>query len=492
MMDANVSSIVYNTQPYEHQIDALNRAWLKPAFAYFLEMGTGKSKIIIDEIINLVEKQEINCAIILAPNNVHINWKGEFIKHWPNYNKIAIQIWRSGLSEIARGKFENETRTIINSNKTLIFLMNIEALSTKSGQEYLRRILLARRMAYVAIDESHKIKNPAAIRTKAAIWLGGLAKYKRLATGTEAEEGLENLFSQFRFLDASIVGSRSYTAFKSMYCIMGGYENREIKGYQNEKMLAAKIAPYIYSKRKKDCLDLPDKVYVTHEIGLTAEQHRICTQLEEELIYELSNGQIVDATLALTRMVRIQQVLCGHINAPPNESESTRYAEVIPSHRADYVAELIENANSKVIVFCRFIKDVELIISACAKRDLSGIGISSLVEGSRRLDEINRWRRDPSLKVLAITTSTGGTGLTLNEAKTTIFYSNSWSSTDRIQAEDRNHRIGQESKVTYHDIIVRNKIDHRLLLALKNKQTSANWFRSIVDIQRFMTEDISE
>lgn len=486
-MDAITPSIIYNTLPYAHQAEALNTAWLKPAFAYFLEQGTGKSKIIVDEIVNLNEQGFINCAIIIAPNNVHVNWKNEFLKHWPNYDHWGIQIWRSGTP---KPKMEAETRAILNSGKLLVFLMNIEAISSQNGQDYLKRILLARRRTYLAIDECHKIKSPGAKRTKTLISLAHLCRFRRIATGTEAQEGIENLYSQFRFLNPDIIGVKTYRAFVSMYCIMGGFENREIKSYQNQEILANKIAPYAYQKRKKDCLDLPDKVYVTHDIGLTTAQTAIYKQLVEELLLELDSGAIVDATIAMTRMMRLQQVLCGHINS--SEPAFKDQYEIIPSFRADFVAELCEEATSKCIVFCRFIRDVELIITACASLGIGGIGISSIVEGGRRLAEIDRWRVNAHLKVLAITTATGGTGLTLNEASTTIFYSNTWSSTDRIQAEDRNHRIGQESKVTYHDIIVRNHIDHRLLRVLQNKNTAANQFRGLIEIKKFLTDNIDD
>jgi len=480
--------MIYNTTPYKHQQEALEQAWGNPGFAFFLEQGTGKSKIIVDEIVNLNEQGLINAVIILAPNNVHVNWKGEFEKHWPDYKKWEIQIWRSGLNADRKMKFETETRRIINSGKLLVFLMNIEALSHNGGKDYLKRILLARGKTYMAIDESHKIKTPTAQRTKSCIELGRYAKIKRIATGTEAEEGLENLFSQFRFLDNNIIGMRSFTAFRSMFCVMGGYEMREIRGYQNQEMLAARIAPYIYSKRKKDCLDLPDKVYVTHKIGITPAQASLYNKLENELLVELKSGAIVDARMAMTRMMRLQQVLCGHINS--SEEEHHKNPDIIPSNRADFVAEIVEEASSKVIVFCRFIVDVELVVTALAKIGIRSMGISSLVEGHHRMEAIDCWRQDSGIKALVITTSTGGTGLTLNEATTTIFYSNSWSSTDRIQAEDRNHRIGQDSKVTYHDIVVPRRIDHRLLSVLKDKQKAATSFRSIVDIQRFLTEDV--
>jgi SNF2 family DNA or RNA helicase len=476
----------YTTVPYLHQIEALQAAWDRKAFAYFLEQGTGKSKIIVDEIVNSIERNRIDCAIIIAPNNVHVNWKSELIKHGPlNYERWDIYIYRSTDSEDKRDKALAHLLGDRNQNRVPIFLINIEALSTIKGTDFIQKILRQKRYTYLAIDESHKIKSPSAKRTKAAIQLGKFAAFRRIATGTEAEEGLEDLFSQFKFLDPNIIGINSFTAFRGMFCIMGGFENREVKGYQNEQILAQRIRNFAYQKRKKDCLDLPEKVYRTHEISMTKQQFEIYHQLEEELLYELSSGAIVDAQLAITKVMRLQQVLCGHLNASDNESRSK--PQIIPSYRNEYIAELVEEASGKVIIFCRFIADVGIICNALANSNIKSVGISGEVNSNDRMGEIAKWRDNKDIKVLAITVATGGTGLTLNEANTTIFFSNSWSATDRLQAEDRNHRIGQNDKVTYHDIIVPGAIDDRLLNALREKRMLSQEFRSLVGIKKFIT-----
>jgi len=462
------NDFIYTTVPYAHQREALEIMYGKTAFGLFCEMGVGKSKIIVDEIVNLIEEDAINCAVILAPNNVHANWKEQFELHGPpDYeDKWYIQIYRSG-----NKKQEQETRDAIASGRVLIFLMNAEALSHVSGQEYLLRILRARRKTYYCADESHKFKNFSANRTKMAIKLSAFAKYRRIATGTEAEEGIINLFSQMKILDWEIIGHKFITSFKAMYCILGGYENREIVGYRNQNMLAARIAPYIYQKRKHECLDLPEKIYVAHQIDLTPEQERIYRILEEELILLLEDGKFIDATMMLTRMIKLQQVLCGHISNEDGTAD-------IDSNRAEYTADLVEAASGKVIVFCRFVRDVGLVMNALGKLKILGVGITG--ETDHRMDKINSWRNDPACKALVMTVQTGGVGLTLNEATTTIYYSNSWSATDRIQSEDRNHRIGQNEHVTYHDLYTRGKIDERVLKALRDKFDVATQFRDLI------------
>jgi len=480
------NELIYTTTPYEHQRDALETMWGNEAFALFCEQGTGKSKVIVDETVNLIERDLINCVVILAPNQVHENWKEQYELHGGASDKYVVQVYKSVSTPSARKKQEQLTRDIITGGKVLVFLMNIEALSHPSGQEYLKRILLARKRTYMCIDESHKIKSYSAKRTKIAIQLGMLAKYRRIATGTEAEEGIINLFTQLKFLDWTIVGHKFITSFKSMYCIMGGYEMREIVGYRNQEMLTARIAPYVFMKRKRECLDLPDKVYVTHHIEMTRDQENIYRILEQDLILLLEDDKFIDATMILTRMIKLQQVLCGHIS---NE-DGTR---TIESNRATYVAELVESASGKTIVFCRFVEDVRLVVKALGDMGIVSIGVTG--ETDKRLEQINLWRNDPACRALVITVQTGGTGLTLNEASSTIFYSNSWSATDRLQAEDRNHRIGQTEKVTYHDIVVKGKIDERILQALRDKSNLADRFRSLINegkakhVADFLRED---
>lgn len=459
--------LIYSTKPYAHQKDCLEIMFGREAFALFLEMGCGKSKIVIDETINLIERDMINCVIILAPNGVHENWKQQYETHAPNNGKIAIQVYKAQPSSKARDRQEQFTREIIASGKVLVFLMNVESLSHESGTTYLHRILSARRKTYLVIDESHKIKTQSARRTKTAIALGALARYRRILTGTEAEEGLHNLYSQFKFLDWNIIGFRYFTPFRSMYCVMGGYEGRQILGYRNQKLLAEKIAPYTFQIRKHECLDLPEKTYIHHRIDMTPEQENLYRMLEEELLIEFDEKTIIDTTMVLTRMIKLQEVLCGHLQVEGK-------MKLISSNRAKLVSEIVEGTK-KSIVFCRFVKDVELVVTQLASDQMKAIGITG--ETKDRMIEINSWRTNPDIPALVMTTQTGGVGLTLVEASNMIFYSNSFSGTDRVQAEDRIHRIGQIDRCSYHDITVKGKLDDIILKALRMKANFADQFR---------------
>lgn len=466
--------MILATKPFKHQLEALQNCYDKTYYGLFMEMGTGKSKIIIDETVNLIAEEKINCVLVIAPNGIHEMWAEQYGIHAPRgfSSRATIQIYRSKNGT----KQEAVTREIIESGKILVFLMNIEALSTDYGFAYAKRILMARRKTYFVIDESHKIKTPGALRTKRAIALGQAAKYRRIATGTEAEEGIQNLWSQMKFLDPSITGHRTFSSFRGMYCRMGGYENRQILGYQNQKDLAKNISPHVYQIRKKDCLDLPEQIYVTHHISMTSEQSKMYTQLEEELFLLLGNPEkLIDATLAITRMLRLQQVLCGHIDN-----------KMIPSNRCVRVKEIVEGISGKVLVFCRFKLDVQIVLQFLRDNGIGAIGFDGDMSSSERTEILNSWRNSETLQVLIMTAATGGSGYTLNEAKDTIFYSNGFSLTERYQAEARNHRVGQGDKVTYHDIVVRGKLDSKILKVLRDKKDAAEMFRSLIGIKEFL------
>jgi SNF2 family DNA or RNA helicase len=468
---------IWKTNPYKHQAEAMEQMFGKPAFGLFCEMGTGKSKMLVDEIVNLYSQGLLNIAIIIAPNQLHETWVDQFMTHAPDtfLEKICVQTYYSSLGK----RQENITRKFLQSGKLLVFVINIEAISTEYGFTYIQRLLMAKRRSYLVIDESHKIKTPGAKRTKHAIKLGEIAMFKRIATGTEISEGIHELYSQMRFLDPDIIGSKSFAAFKGMYCITRDIPGEGVRkpgqiivGYHNQDDLAKKIAPHVFQIRKDQCLDLPEQTYILHPIKMTVEQTRIYNDLEEELLVELEDGTLIDVTVAIARIMRLQQVVCGHIAN-----------NFIPSNRAKYVSEIVEETSGKTIIFARFQNDVNIMLEEL--KDVA-VGFHGGYGVKIRDEIITDWRQDKSIKALVMTGSTGGLGLTLNEANSTIFYSNSWSATDRYQCESRNHRIGQNDKVTYHDIIVKGTIDEVLLRTLRRKQSLANQFRTILDVKRML------
>jgi SNF2 family DNA or RNA helicase len=459
---------------YNHQTVGKAKARGKAAFAYFMEQGTGKTKVAIDEMGELAAAKEIDLGLVIAPNGVHRNWHGEVGVHMSEAVPAEVMVYRSGNPD----KAIKQVRELLSKKGVLpIVSMNVEAMSTESGFTFARRLLASRQRACVVVDECQKISNPTAGRTKHVVELSKRSAIRRVLTGTMWHEGLERIYAPFRFLDKRILGHNSYSSFRAEYCIMGGFENRSIVDYRNMEGLRALIDPSSFEVLKKECLDLPDVMDIEQEVELSPEQARTYRKLKEELIIELESGGLVDATIVASRLLRLQQILSGFLRADDGS------VLVMPCPRAEHCAELVEEARGKVIVFCRFQYDVELLMETLGKRKIGAVPYYGPISEEERARNLARFRSDPACRAIVMTESTGGTGLTLNEASTTIFYSHGWSFESREQAKARNHRIGQSDKVTHFSLYAAGTLDRYILKKLMAKQSLVTDFRNLRDVR---------
>ena len=273
----------FKTKPYAHQITALEKSWNKEAYAYFMEMGTGKSKVLIDNISMLYDKGKINGALIIAPKGVYQNWHDiEIPTHMADHIEKTMVLWKSNISQEQQKKLN----TLFKSSYDLhILIMNVEALSTKKGLEFAAKFINCHN-TLMAIDESTTIKNPDAKRTKNIVALGKHAKYRRILTGSPVTKSPLDLFKQCEFLDEYLLDYSSYYAFRTRYAVMktanfGGRSVQLVVGYRNLAELSSKLEPFSYRCLKEDCLDLPDYTFTKRIIQLTPEQKKIYSTMKE-------------------------------------------------------------------------------------------------------------------------------------------------------------------------------------------------------------------
>lgn len=451
----------FKTKPFDHQLRTFMISRDALAYALLMEAGTGKTKVIIDTAAWLWGQGKIDGVLILAPNGVHRQWVEEQIP-------IHLPDWVTHLKHAH--KVGKPTTDLFEASARLrFFTMNLEAVNTATGRDLAERFLRSGKMMMV-IDESHRIKNPSAKSTRAIIRLGQIADYRRICTGTPVAKGVEDQFSQFFFLSPHILGYNSFTSFRNNHCVMGGYENRKIIGYRNMEGFHARIAPYAYRVLKKDCLDLPPKIGgIDHPDGplkryveLTAEQRAHYNALRDELITFLSDGSSVEAPLAVQKLVRLQQVICGHL---PREDGTV---EIIPSNRVRVCEEIVEEAAGKVVIWTRFRHDVEALQAAFGNRCV-------VVQGGQQAENARSVASfmDPAgAAILVANQQAGGTGLNLaGQASDIIYYSNSFASLDRWQSEDRTYRIGTHFAPRYIDLVCRGTIDTAILANLRRKRS---------------------
>lgn len=459
----------FKTTPYQHQITALDRSIDKDAYAFFAEMGAGKSKMLIDTISNLYLRGEIQFALVIAPKGVYRNWTNKEIPdHFPEDVPHRIIRWVVNPNKAQ----QTELRSVREPFDGLtIFVMNVEAFSTIKGRaagEWLSKNLGPRGL--VGIDESTTIKNHRAKRTKALISIGNGFKYKRIMTGSPITKEPMDIYAQAAFLGPRLLGCESFYAFQGRYAVtqrktMGAHSFQQVIGYRNLDELTEKIDTFSYRVLKEDCLDLPPKTYTARYVTLTDEQRKMYEQIRNDGFVMMDSGDMVSAPQVITLMLRLQQVMSGHLMT--DEGELLTF----PSGRLDALMEVVAETSGKVIIFSRFRHDIKMIQEALNKEYGEGSAVTYFGDTSVEARELAvKNMQDPASKVrFFISNKTGAYGITLTEASTVVYYTNDFDLETRIQSEDRAHRIGQKKPVTYIDLVAEGTIDEKIVENLRNK-----------------------
>ena len=457
----------FKMPPYEHQLTALRKGWNLDEFAYFMDMGTGKSKVLIDNFSVLYDKGYIGGVLIIAPKGVYRNWSSnEIPNHMPDHVLADICIWQPNHTQ----KFLTTWKKLFEDNYNLkIFLMNIEAFSTRKGVEVAEKFLLAH-STLMAIDESTTIKSKNAKRTKSIVKLGKMAKYRRIMTGSPITKSPMDLYTQCEFLNPELLGHKSFYSFQYEYAIikrrnLGSYSFNQIVGYKNLKELNGLLDNFSYRVRKQDCLDLPDKVYTKRVVELTPEQARMYSDLKKIALGICEEGTVTPTTI-LTQLLRLQQVCSGHVKLDDGTIKTFSSAKI------KELEAVVEEINGKAIIWANFTHDIESIVELLIKMygEDSVVSYYGATSTDQRDYAMSSFQNpDSPVRFFVGQPRTGGYGLTLTQASTVIYYSNSYDLEVRLQSEDRAHRIGQVNKVTYIDIIAEKTVDEKVLQALRSK-----------------------
>ena len=453
----------FKTKPYQHQKDALEKSWNRDSFAYFMEMGTGKTKVLIDNLALLYEKNKVDGALIIAPKGVVGTWfNQELPTHLPKRVKNMTVLWQSNINKKQKEKLNFEQEGLH------ILIMNVEAFSTQKGFSYAEKFLTSHK-SMMAIDESTTIKNPRAKRTKNILLLSKAAKYRRIMTGSPVTRNPLDLYSQCEFLDPKHLDFPSYYAFRNRYAEMktmflSGRSVQVVGGFRHLEELSESLKAFSYRILKENCLDLPNKIYMEREIQLTSEQERLYEQMRQEALATL-NGKTVTTMTALTQLMRLHQITCGHFAADDGsiqEVKNNRLAELL---------DVLDEIEGKAIIWAHYQHDVKNIFKLL--EDKYGPGSVVHYYGKTLPEQrdyaIKNFKDNDKVRFFVGTPQTGGYGITLVQASTVIYYSNGYDLEKRMQSEDRAHRIGQKKKVTYIDFIAPNTIDEKIRKALRKK-----------------------
>lgn len=439
---------------YAHQRRMAAMALGVPSFAWFAEMGTGKTPTAVAVAGERFRRGEIQACLVVAPKSVLPVWEREFrtFAAFPYQVKVLDGSITEREEQLAGSWPEGALRVAV---------VNYEA--TWRMEQALARFV---RGGLIIADESHRIKTPSAQQSKAMGRLGQMAAYRLLLTGTPVTQNPLDIWSQYRFLDPAIFG-RSFYAFRNRYAIMGGYQNYQVVGFKNLDELVAKAHKIAYRITRAECLDLPPEVYTSIPVSLDRKASTVYREIEVAAVARLSSGATVSAANVLTEILRLQQVTGGWVTT--DEGQTVQVGTEKLDALMDLLEDLLSHQERKVIVFCRFVPEIRAILAACEKAGIAAEGFYG--ETKDRGELVRRFQEEVEPRVMVIQIQTGGLGITLHRADTAIFYSTGWSLADYEQAKARIQRAGQTAeKVQYFHLLAKGTVDERIMQALAAKR----------------------
>lgn len=490
----------FATKPMAHQLRALEAMQGHAAFALLMEQGTGKTKVIIDDAARLWADSKIDAMFVVAPNGVHIKWVTiELPKHMPDWVPYQAAYYTAGGSKRHQGEIEKlfEPNAPGAMRSLRILTINYEAVNTTDGIKLMDRFLRVFKAAGI-LDESQRIKTPSSARTKAIMRRRQMFPIKRIMTGTPITNTPFDAFSQFAFLDPHILRTTSFSAFKAEYADMlpAGHQlvrnivaknhlnripqivARDRAGrpiYRNIDKLHKLIAPHSFRVLKKDCLDLPDKVYDVLPFEMTPRQTAIYMRLRNEQraqLDELPVEMILQAKIQV--LAKLQQVTCGYLISEDGTLVRL-FKKVMDNPRNAVLMEQIEDTEGQVIVWAPHTDKINQIIECLQlgyERDQI-LRYDGATGKQERMEAVDKFQEGKA-RFFVGNPASGGTGLNLSAAQTAIYYSNSFNLEHRLQSEDRSHRIGTKGKVCYYDLEAIGTIDRDIVRSNQSKKELAD------------------
>ena len=349
----------FKTKPYKHQLTALEKSVDKKEYGYFMEMGTGKSKVLVDNMAILYDKGKINGALIIAPKGVYTNWFSQEIPiHLASHIKPKMVLWTASTSKTK----EKEYQTLFETGFDLhVLIMNVEAFSTKKGVEFAYKFLRSHK-TIMAVDESTTIKNPSAKRTKAILTLGKHAKYRRILTGSPVTKSPLDLYSQCAFLNEDLLDHGSFYSFRNRYAHMiernfGGRRVQIVGSYQRLDELEEILKKFSYRVQKSECLDLPKKIFINRTVELTKEQNEAYATMKSAALASLK-GKMATAPHVLTQLMRLHQITCGHLKSDDGTITNFKHK------RIEELINVMDEMEGKVIIWANYVHDINEITKA--------------------------------------------------------------------------------------------------------------------------------
>lgn len=439
--------------PYEVQSRALALSEERQGYAYFMEMGLGKSATLLADFLRAKSQDQCDVIVVVAPHSLLGNWAKECVK-FPK-EPLKVSVWPD-------------------RSEADVYILNYEAFAVggAKGIEFVRDLCETKRVM-LSLDESTQIKRHDSGRTKALLSLARSAAFTRLLSGAPMVQGPQDIWSQLKFLGA--LRHVNYFQFRNRYCRLGGFKGKQIVGVNPERAteLSNLIGEVAFRAKKKDWLDIPDKTYYMRPVKLSPAYSSVYKQMASDLMMEIE-GKEVSADMAVTLMLKLQQISSGFIIDDTGKAHRIKG----PNAKLNELISIIDmELDTKVVIPVYFRESQDILIEAL---EANNIKYAKLLGGMTKEEienEKSAFNQDDQVRVAIAQTSSQKYGHTLlgtdtNPCHTTIFFENTFSLDDRLQMEDRNHRIGQRFPVNCIDLSC-SPIEDKVVEALQHKQSLA-------------------
>lgn len=456
--------------PFDHQRRAFGLGIRNAQFAFLMEMGTGKSRVTVDVLSYQIKRARLDGALIFSPKATLYNWENEiktFSPLAPEQRRVAV----------VTGSGQEKRRILAQAAIGAQFVVTNYETALRLGPE-LRELMVRRRFAVVC-DEATEIKNCKSKTFKVVEELGLIAFARYILTGTPVTQSPEDAYAMFRFLNRNILGHHTLTSFRGEYAIskrMPGVPWPVPVAYKNIDRLAKLIAPHSYRVLKAECLDLPEKVYRRVDLDMGPLQSALYTRMRDDALVEVEPGKVLAAPVVLTKLMRLQQIASGFLPVVDEFGNEVAVRAIEDAPKVEACMELVHAAlasKQKVIVWCRFIWELEMVAARLTEDKIKHVLYHGEVPALERQQAVEGMQQGDT-QVFVGQISTGGMGITLTSASTVIYFSNTFSLAERLQSEDRAHRIGQKRSVEYIDLVCRRTVDKLVLTALRDKKELAD------------------
>ncbi len=463
---------VYKTDPFAHQDRLFHETKDLPSHAIFWEQGTGKTKVTIDIAGYQFEDGLIDGILLIAPGGVHQNWTDQEIpRHMPDriLENSVLYTYHTVRAKQKREILKLEE--LIKFGGLSILAMTYDSVMTAHGNKFVRRFL-TRRSTFMILDESHRIKSPDAKRTKRVLSLGTYARTKRILTGTPLANSPFDIYTPVKFLHPNFWKERNipkFGVFKTAFGVWVSNETRDgdsyntCVGYKNLEELYEYIQLISDRVTKEQVLPhLPERIYSQFDVELSSEQQKLYNAVRDEFIAFLDDGDTVTADRAMTRMLRLQQIVCGYV---PIDGPEPDVWIAKDNPRMTALIDMLEDKKTPTIVYARFRRDIDSICDALGNRCVRYDGKIPIPDRPRMKEAFQAG----DVQYFVGNPAVCGEGIDLYAGRTAIYYSNSFKLVDRLQSEARPHRQGQRNAVTYIDFVASGTIDEHILKSLRNK-----------------------